>query len=240
MEARTSEISRLSFAAGCCWATLVIVSEHPSRQVAAASSAPTARGLVTVADRGFGYFSLRSGTLFLIAGLHAALFYGLIATLAHTHGGTTPNNLQNQILNPVPPQTLPPPLPPGIPLQDWRIDVKRLIVVVPPQVNVESEVTTRDAEKAVEPYWPPIAPESPTPAIKRVAEDGVSTVRVCVNEKGRLTSEPTTANTSGSARLDEAALKLARAGTGHYRASTEDGKPVNSCYSLAVRFQPKK
>jgi hypothetical protein len=45
---------------------------------------------------------------------------------------------------------------------------------------------------------------------------------------------------SGSARLDDAALKLARAGSGHYRATTEDGQPVNSCYPFGVRFQLRK
>jgi len=34
--------------------------------------------------------------------------------------------------------------------------------------------------------------------------------------------------------------QLARAGSGHYRATTEDGQPVNSCYPLGIRFQLKK
>jgi hypothetical protein len=65
-------------------------------------------------------------------------------------------------------------------------------------------------------------------------------VRVCVDPKGKLTSNPTTAGTSGIARLDEAALQLARAGSGHYRATTEDGRPVSSCYPVGIRFQLKK
>jgi hypothetical protein len=62
-------------------------------------------------------------------------------------------------------------------------------------------------------------------------------VRVCVDEHGRLQGDPTIADTSGSARLDGGALALARAGSGHYRSSTEDGKPVSSCYAYRVRFQ---
>jgi hypothetical protein len=61
-----------------------------------------AGGYITRADRNFGYFSLRSGTLFLILGLHAALFCGLITTLSHTRGLATQPNLPNQVLNPVP------------------------------------------------------------------------------------------------------------------------------------------
>ena len=68
----------------------------------------------------------------------------------------------------------------------------------------------------------------------------MSTVRVCVDSKGKLTSNPTTVKSSGIARLDEGALKLARAGSGHYRATTEDGQPVDSCYPLGIRFQLKK
>jgi hypothetical protein len=60
-----------------------------------------------------------------------------------------------------------------------------------------------------------------------------------VDAKG-LTSEPTTVKGSGSARLDEGALKLARAGSGRYRATTEDGQPMNSCYPFGIRFQLRK
>jgi len=71
----------------------------------------------------------------------------------------------------------------------------------------------------------------------RLGDQGVSVVKVCVNTKGRLTGEPITARTSGFERLDQAAIKLAKAGSGHYRPSTEDGVPVESCYPVGVRFQ---
>jgi hypothetical protein len=58
-----------------------------------------ARGYIALADRNFGYFSLRSGTLFLILGLHAALFCGLVTTLPHTRGWATQLDLPNQVLN---------------------------------------------------------------------------------------------------------------------------------------------
>jgi len=61
-------------------------------------------------------------------------------------------------------------------------------------------------------------------------------VRVCVDDRGRLAAQPTIARSSGSARLDDGALKLARAGSGHYRSSTEDGRPVPSCYPFRITF----
>ncbi|TLY91210.1 MAG: energy transducer TonB, partial [Gammaproteobacteria bacterium] len=45
------------------------------------------------------------------------------------------------------------------------------------------------------------------------------------------------ARSSGSARLDDGALKLAHAGSGHYRPTTEDGRPVDSCYVFRIRFE---
>jgi hypothetical protein len=89
-ESRSAALSRLRFAVGCCWAGLVIGNDYPRRRVAAASAVAPASGFVTLADRNFGYFSLRSATLFLIAGLHAAVFFGLIATLSHTQAAVTP------------------------------------------------------------------------------------------------------------------------------------------------------
>jgi TonB family protein len=238
---------------------MVIVSEYPRSRVPATSSAAAARGFITLADRNFGYFSLRSGTLFLIAGLHAALFYGLITTLSHTHGLATPPNLQNHPVNPVPPEKSPPP---AMEMKGWTIDVQKLVVGVPPKIDVEDDATIPVVEKSPEPYSTPLPPETPTHVVQQVGggpgagfpetadfypslsihlgEEGISTVRVCVDSRGRLTSEPTTVKGSGSARLDAGALKLARAGSGHYRATTEDGQPVNSCYSLSVRFQLKK
>jgi TonB family protein len=259
VESRSSSWSRLRFALGCCWATMVIVSEYPRSRVPAASSAAAARGFITLADRNFGYFSLRSGTLFLIAGLHAALFYGLITTLSHTHALAKPPNLQNHPVNAVPPEKSPPP---AMEMKGWTIDVQKLVVDVPPKIDVDDDATTPVVEKSPEPYSTLLPPEMPTHVVQQVGggpgagfpetadfypslsihlgEEGISMVRVCVDAKGRLTSEPTTVKGSGSARLDAGALKLARAGSGHYRARTEDGQPVNSCYSLGVRFQLKK
>jgi TonB family protein len=74
-------------------------------------------------------------------------------------------------------------------------------------------------------------------AARRMSEQGVTAVRVCVDEKGSLMEQPAIAQTSGSARLDEGALKLARAGSGRYRASTEDGRPVSSCYAFRIKFE---
>jgi TonB family protein len=73
-------------------------------------------------------------------------------------------------------------------------------------------------------------------ASRRLGEAGVAIVRACVDSKGVLTGEPAIAQSSGSARIDQGALKLAQAGSGHYRPTTEDGRPVSSCYSFRIKF----
>ena len=102
LESRSSALSKLRLALGCCWATVVIANDYSRARVPAANLAVAARGYIALADRNFGYFSLRSGTLFLILGLHTALFCGLITTLSNTRGLATQPNLPNQVLNAVP------------------------------------------------------------------------------------------------------------------------------------------
>jgi hypothetical protein len=58
-----------------------------------------------------------------------------------------------------------------------------------------------------------------------------------VDTQGRLTAPPTLAGTSGKPRIDEGALKLASAGSGHYRPSSEGGRPVAACYDYRIRFE---
>jgi TonB family protein len=259
LESRFSAWSRLRFAVGCCWASLVIVHESSRKRLSAASAAVSAGGVVTLTDRNLGYFSLRTATLFLIAGLHGALFYGMITTLSHTRGSTTPPDLQNTVVKPVPPVTSPPQ---GPVVTNWTISVPKPDIQAPPLPPIQPDVRAEYDEKPVVRELPAQPRETPTHIVSHVAggpgagfpetaefypshsirlgEEGISTVQVCVDRRGRLTAEPTTVTGSGSARLDEAALRLARAGSGHYRAATDDGQPVTSCYPFGVRFQLKK
>jgi hypothetical protein len=101
LECRSSALSRLGLALGCCWATVVIANEHSRIRVPAGLVA-AAKGYVSPADRNFGYFSLRSGTLFLILGLHAAAFCGLITTLSHTSEWAAKSKIPSQVVEAAP------------------------------------------------------------------------------------------------------------------------------------------
>jgi protein TonB len=76
-------------------------------------------------------------------------------------------------------------------------------------------------------------------ASQRLGESGAVMVHACVGANGRLTAPPTIEKPSASPRLDEGALRLAKAGDGKYVAQTEDGKPVDSCFVFKVTFQLK-
>jgi TonB family protein len=73
-------------------------------------------------------------------------------------------------------------------------------------------------------------------ASKRLEEQGVVTVHVCVGLDGKLTEEPTIAKGVNN-RLDGGALKLAKAASGKYIPATEEGKPVPKCINFNVKFQ---
>jgi hypothetical protein len=60
---------------------------------------------------------------------------------------------------------------------------------------------------------------------------------VRVDTEGRLASEPVITTSTGIRRLDQGALNLAKAGSGHYPATTENGRPVSSCYPYRIRFR---
>ena len=80
---RVSAASRLRFAVGCCWATAIIVNDHSCGRDPTPIPVPAAKGFMTSPERDYNYFSLRSATLFLIVGLHAAVFCGLITTVSN-------------------------------------------------------------------------------------------------------------------------------------------------------------
>ncbi len=66
------------------------------------------------------------------------------------------------------------------------------------------------------------------------------TVRVCVDETGRLKQDPTIVRSSGNASLDQAAVRIAASGSAYYRPETaSNGPPVSGCAQLAIQFETK-
>jgi TonB family protein len=248
---RCGRISRLRFAVGCCWATSVIAHDHGAAALPATSS-PVGHALLGYANADYPpLFSRRTITFLLVAGLHAAVLYGLAIGLTSKFTKVSPPTpfLTRQIEHPR--SDLPPPPQPQIshtrievpisempPIESERGDVVEGTAQVPQRPELSPSVSAPVRRVQGKPdIGFPSAEDFYPPAAIRMGEKGSATVRACVDAKGRLISEPTIVESTGSPRLDEGALKLARAGSGHYRATTEDGQPVNSCYPFRIRFE---
>jgi TonB family protein len=64
------------------------------------------------------------------------------------------------------------------------------------------------------------------------------TVHVCVDETGKLAKDPTIVHSSGSASLDQAAVRIAAAGSAYYRPeASSNGRPASGCAQLAIKFE---
>jgi TonB family protein len=242
---------RLRLALGCCWATAVIAREHTVRGLAAATasgqSLPT-----TDASHHPSFLSRRTAALLFVACLHTCLIYLLANGLVRRDVAVPPDPLQGTILPATPPDK-------PTPLPDPTLVRPRLYVPIPDtQLNVPAGPDAVQNVAVQEPVNPTPSPSHvvnrmiggpgvgfphtedyyPPPAL-RTREMGAATVRVCVDGSGRLTAAPTLEQSSSSARLDAGAIKLAIAGSGHYRPTTEDGRPVTFCYPFRVRFELK-
>jgi TonB family protein len=249
-EARRAGLARLRLALGCCWATRIIARDCRVRGTVVAASgasgvlAPQARPRAPLASR-------RAVALCLIASLHVGLIWILATGLLQRMVTAPPARFQATLLAATP-RTLPPPLRDPT-LKHTQIEVPPIVDLVPLPPTDEDAIRgtgvrpsappVQGAAQPVSRVWggpghgfPSTADFYPPPAIRAEVEGG-ATVRVCVDESGRLTVAPAIEQPSGNALLDAAALKLARAGSGHYRPTTDDGRAVSSCYPLRVRFQ---
>jgi protein TonB len=192
--------------------------------------------------------------LLLILALHVLVIYGLAAGMASAVLRRIPEVIQTTFIKPPRTQPVPPP-PPDVTLARVPVTVPRTDITIdltPAPVAISAvEANSTPSPALVETVLPPQpmkrvlggpGPDFPTTsdfypdASRRLGETGVATVQVCVDKRGQLTAPPVIAQSSGSARLDGGGLKLARAGSGHYRATTEDGRPVDGCYAFRVRF----
>jgi protein TonB len=254
---RRGAMARLRFGFGCCWATRVIAHEYSAPKVLATGSTTGNKVMNAYAQPDYSLFSRRTLAFLLIVGLHGILIFALANGLTHTLIEVIPGRIQAVMLPTIPrPVEQPPPIP--------QPTFSSTVLKVPPRDSLEFAPDDPPIIQQVGPELenqgsaPPATPFHPVnrvlggpgkafpntndfypPQAIRRGEKGVATVNACVDDRGRLTAAPTLAKTSGSASLDDGALKLAKAGSGHYRATTEDGRPVSSCYEFLVRFEFK-
>jgi TonB family protein len=253
MHERTSTRSRLRFAAGCYWAGLAIGLEHRPASVLVASAA---HGNATVIVEPPNWFSSRAMTFGLVFSLHAAIFCALMMMAGTKYSKPQePPAIQPRVIDRAPPTQIKPP-PPIIDrsLFDKIPQIHEFFPPIQPEAppKVVSDLGRGVVETLGSVTAPPreimrvpggTGPGFPHPddyypdASRRLEEQGATVLQVCVDPAGRLTSDPVQEESSGSTRLDTAAIRLAKAGSGHYRPTSEDGRPVTACYPLKIRFQ---
>lgn len=202
------------------------------------------------------FYSRRAVVFVIIVAFHVLLGWALATGLARKVVEVIAPPIQTDIVEEVQKRDEPPPPPPP---QMERPPVE----VPPPEVAIDLPVETNTTaisdvtdKPVVRPPPPPPAPPKPTNVVapkigknfpsaedyypaasKRLGEQGVATVRVCVGPNGRLEGEPTIQESSGSARLDEGAIKLAKAG--RYVAGSSDGQPTSGCFAFRIKFELK-
>jgi len=256
MSERTEGFSRLRFALGCLWATSVIASEHSGAAVPAVSAAVAPASLGGYIQMGPAYSPRRTVTFILVASLHAAVLGGLMLGLTAEYKKVTPQKFQAEIIDkPRPPLEAPTIARPDItnnvidlrPPPDLRIEEDTIIPRLAPEGDSNGTATIVAPPQDPPPHvlnrvqgapgvgFPTASEYYPDSEIRRGRQGNVA-VNVCIDPKGVLTSNPAILASSGSAPLDQAALRLARAGSGHFRPTTEDGRPVNACYGFQIQF----
>ena len=256
---RRSGFSRLRLGIGCYWATYSIAREQRAASVALARSQLAHANVAGFTTENATLFSRRTVTFLLVASLHAAVLLGLAVGVGSKFIKKTPTEFVVDHIHKVLPRI--DPLPPVTPnLNTISVDPPKTVDKLtfepdPPAVAGDVKEAQPETQGGTGPALPPAVtinrvqggpgigfPSAhdfyPPSAIRR-EEQGIATVSACVDARGRLTSDPKIIQSTGSQRLDEGALTLAIAGSGHYRATTENGKPVDSCYAFRIRFDLK-
>ena len=201
------------------------------------------------------FLTRRGVVFFAIVALHVFIAWALATGLARRAIELVAPPIQTEVVDEVKKEDQPPPPPPP---QMERPPVE----IPPPDVAIEAPVETQTTaiqdvtDKPVVNAPPPPPPPKPRnlvppkpgknfptaeeyypPASKRLGEEGSANVHVCVGPNGKITEDPTLAQTSGSSRLDDGALKLAKSASGHYQPGTEDGQPTTACMVFKIKFE---
>ncbi len=200
------------------------------------------------------FLSRRAIVFLAIVGFHVLVAWGLASGLARQVVQVIAPPIQTDIIEEVVEREEPPPPPPPeferppveVPPPEVAIDIP----IDTSQSTAITDVTDRPVPMAPPPPPPPrqVVRVPPRPgknfptaeeyypaASKRLGEEGSVNVRACVGPNGRLTEEPTVVQSSGSPRLDEGAIRLAKAG--RYIPGTEDGKPTTQCFVFRIKFE---
>ena len=214
-------------------------------------------GVYTHSD---GNWLTRRGA-FLVALIlfHLVLFWALKSGFAVKFIESITEPIKVDIVNEVKDEEPPPPPPPPK-MEMPPVQIPPPVVDITIQQDVSTTALTNVTDKPPPPAPPPpvvraavvrtqlkLNPKSSQPNVddyypetsRRLEEEGVTKVKVCVGTNGRVKNAEVD-ESSSFARLDEAAIKVAK--LLRFTPPTEDGKPLDdACGTVPIRFQlPKK
>jgi len=175
------------------------------------------------------------GALAIVIGVAWALATGLAQTLAEK----VPELLKAEVIPEKVPDKTPPPPPP-------ELKVPPPPFVPPPEFQIQTENTVTNTITATTKLPPKVLPSSPVsygrphscqqeyPSVsQRLGEEGVTTLSFTVSTDGHV-SNVTVAKSSGSERLDSAAVSCASNWT--YHPAIMNGEPVSVTYGAKVQW----
>ena len=256
LSVRRGLASRLRFGLGCCWAGRIIAQEHVTACAAAACAAPVHRLVHLHVHFDPSRWSRTTTVVIAVVCIHVVLIYAFVTGLAQRVAAIISSTPVGATVTR---ENKPPEQPPPLPAPRFA----------PPRVESPTPVlpfTVADGPTAIHPDSPaqhPNVPAAPPtapvvtrvlggpgagfpdtddfypPTARRLGEAGTTIVQVCVDTSGRLTAAPMMVRSSGHPTIDGGALNLARAGSGHYRPTTENGRSVSSCYAFRITFRFK-
>ena len=196
------------------------------------------------------FFTRRTAVLAAIIALHLFIAWALATGLARKAIEVLAPPIQTDIVQEEKTKVEPPP-------PEMR---KEVVEVPPPDINIAmpeagpstTAITARvEQPKAAAPVaraavaatavglgkgFPNVDDYYPD-ASRRLGEEGLTVVDICVGPDGKLTEPPKVGKSSGHDRLDQAAVKVAQVGSGRFKPATEEGKPVAKCTQLPIRFK---
>lgn len=196
-------------------------------------------------------FTRRTVVLAAIIALHVFLAWVLATGLAQRAIQLVAPPIKTTIVQQTK-KTVKPPPPPPPQLQQQQVEVPPPVI----QINVPTASQTHaiTVQKQVVRSAPAPAPARVTPlraiahdfpstdsyypdASRRLGEQGTVLVKLCIGAGGRVVGTPSVEKSSGSSRLDQAAIRYARATSGHFEPETRNGAPVTVCTALPIKFQ---
>lgn len=125
----------------------------------------------------------------------------------------------------------------GVALESWQEAAWRWATQREYPQGAASRASPRDDQKSIgltaaKDNNASVSPQSSLP------QDAKVELHVCSDVAGKLAQDPTIIRSSGDPGLDEAAVAIAKSGSGYYRpATTLGGKPVSGCAQLAIKFE---